>query len=70
LRSPEDYPAQLPAIGFRFSLNTRNGLVPVPDGNHQLQMRVRDETGRLTVIPVTPIAFIVKNGALPNRWVK
>jgi hypothetical protein len=56
-------PLNCPAIGFRFTLNTAGGLVPVPDGPHKLQMRVRDETGRVTLVPATPINFTVKNAA-------
>jgi hypothetical protein len=55
-----------PGIGFRFTLNTSTGIVPVPDGPHKLQMRVRDETGRLTLVPSTPINFTVKNAGQPK----
>ena len=59
-------PPNCPAIGFRLTLNTSSGVVPLPDGAHKLQLRVRDETGRLTVLPATPIAFTVANGGSPQ----
>ena len=60
-------PLNCPGIGFRFSLNTRTGVVPLADGIHKLQMRVRDETGRLTLLPATPVTFIVNNGAAAKQ---
>ena len=54
-------PPNCPAIGYRFTLNTRTGGIPLADGAHQLQMRVQDETGRLTLIPDKPVGFTVKN---------
>jgi hypothetical protein len=43
-------------------LNTRNGLPPLPDGQHSMQLRALDETGRYTLIPDNPVPFSVKNG--------
>ena len=40
-----------------------NELPPIADGAHSLQIRVRDETGRYTLIPAAPVNFTVKNGA-------
>lgn len=57
-------PPNCPAIGFRFALNTSAGAIPLPDGAHKLQLRVRDETGRLTLVPAVPINFNVKNDAI------
>lgn len=56
-------PPNCPAIGFQLGLATSGGFPPVPDGQHTLQIRARDETGRFTLIPDTPITFTVKNGA-------
>src|SRR5216684_1733720 len=55
-------PPNCPNIGFQLSLITSGGFPPVPDGQHTLQIRARDETGRFTLIPDTPITFTVKNG--------
>ncbi|NDJ12164.1 MAG: hypothetical protein EBY17_13385 [Acidobacteriia bacterium] len=57
-------PPNCPAIGFRFALNTSAGAIPLPGGAHKLQLRVRDETGRLTLVPAVPINFNVKNDAI------
>ncbi len=56
-------PPNCPNIGFQLTLFTSGGFPPVPDGQHTLQIRARDETGRFTLIPDTPIALAVKNGA-------
>lgn len=53
-----------PGIGWTFNLNTSSGPVPLPDGEHLLQVRIQDETGRFTTYPETPVAFRVANG--PN----
>lgn len=55
-------PVNCPAIGFTGSINTRTGLPPLPDGPHKVQIRVKDEAGRYTLIPDTPVNIIVKNG--------
>jgi hypothetical protein len=51
-----------PAIGFLLNVSTLEAFPPVPNGDHTLQMRVRDETGRFTRIPDAPIHFSVVNG--------
>ncbi len=56
-------PPNCPNIGFQLSLTTSGGFPPVPDGQHTLQVRARDETGRFTLSPDTPITITVKNGA-------
>jgi hypothetical protein len=56
-------PPNCPNIGFQLTLVTQNGFPPIPDGKHSMQIRVRDETGRFTLVPDTPIAIIVENGA-------
>jgi hypothetical protein len=53
-------PLNCQLIGFMMSLNTRAG-VPLANGPHSLQIRVLDETGRLTVIPETPVPITVNN---------
>ena len=55
-------PLNCPAIGFIFPLNTRTGI-PLSNGTHALQVRVQDETGRLTLIPETPVSIAVNNEA-------
>jgi hypothetical protein len=54
-----------PNIGFTFTLDSLNGRVPLPNGDHQLQVRVWDESGRLTLYPETPLTFRVNNA--PNE---
>jgi len=51
-----------PGVGWSLTLNTRTGLPPLPDGPHSMQLRVQDDSGRLTLLPDTPVAFTVKNG--------
>ena len=52
-----------PLIGFSLTINSVTGSIPLPDGEHRLQVRVLDETGRLTLYPETPMTFRVNNGA-------
>jgi hypothetical protein len=51
-----------PLVGFMLNVNSVTGAVPLPDGEHRLQVRVLDEAGRLTLYPETPISFRVNNG--------
>jgi hypothetical protein len=55
-------PPNCPAPGFVLNLNTRTALPPIADGGHSVQIRVRDETGRYTLIPDAPVPFTVNNG--------
>jgi hypothetical protein len=59
---PAPRPLNCPGVGWSLSLNTRTGLPPLPDGPHSMQVRVQDDSGRLTLLPDTPVAFSVKNG--------
>lgn len=56
-------PVNCPAAGFSASLATVEAFPPIPDGAHTLQVRVRDQTGRLTLYPSTPLNLTVQNGA-------
>ena len=56
-------PPNCPAIGFTVNVSTLEAFPPVPNGNHTLQMRARDETGRFTLIPEEAIDINVDNGA-------
>ena len=57
-------PLNCPSIGFQLSINTRTGIPPIQDGEHALQIRVRDELGRLTMLPDSTVKFTVKNGVV------
>ncbi len=57
-------PMNCPAIGFQLVINTRTGTPPLQDGDHTLQIRVRDETGRLTILPDSKVSFKLKNGTV------
>jgi hypothetical protein len=59
---PTPRPANCPGVGWALTLNTRTGLPPLPDGPHSMQIRVQDDSGRLTTLPDSPVAFTVKNG--------
>jgi len=50
-----------PAIGFLFNVNSTTGAFPLPNGEHMLQVRIQDETGRSTLYPETPLRFRVNN---------
>lgn len=59
-------PPNCPFAGFQFPLNTLSyigpsGPVALPNGTHALQIRVRDESGRVTLIPETPRTILVNN---------
>ncbi len=57
-------PVNCPNIGFQAAINTRTGIPPIQDGEHSLQIRVRDELGRLTILPDSTVVFTVKNGTV------
>jgi hypothetical protein len=54
-----------PGVGFMFAVNSTAGFIPLPDGEHLLQLRIQDETGRFTLYPETPLTVRVNNG--PNE---
>ena len=56
-------PLNCPAVGFTGSFATIQAAPPVPDGPHTLQVRVRDQTGRLFLYPPAPLHITVANGA-------
>jgi hypothetical protein len=56
-------PPNCPNVGFTGLFETLEAFPPIPDGPHTLQVRVRDQTGRFTLYPATPLKITVKNGA-------
>jgi hypothetical protein len=54
-------PPNCPNVGFTFTLNTSGGRIQLPNGTHLLQVRARDEAGRYTLIPETPMQIVVSN---------
>lgn len=50
-----------PAAGFQFSVNSATGAYPLPNGEHVLQVRIQDETGRFTLYPEDGVKFRVNN---------
>jgi hypothetical protein len=54
-------PPNCPAVGFQFNLNSVNGAVQLPNGEHDLQIRVTDESGRMTTVPQAPVRITVEN---------
>jgi hypothetical protein len=62
-KSLDPRPSACPGIGFQLLLNTRSALPPLTDGTHSVQIRVRDEAGRYTLVPEEPVPFRVENGA-------
>ena len=55
-------PTNCPGIGFQVNINTRTGTPPLQDGDHVLQIRVTDQSGRIIILPGSTVAFKVKNG--------
>ncbi len=55
-------PLNCPGIGFQVIINTRTGVPPIQDGEHTLQIRVRDEAGRFFILPDATVKFRVNNG--------
>jgi hypothetical protein len=53
-------PLNCPLVGFQFLLDTL-GSIPLTNGQHRLQARIQDETGRLTLIPAEPVIITVNN---------
>jgi hypothetical protein len=56
-------PSNCPGVGFQLLLNPRSALPPIADGAHSIQMRIRDEAGRYTLVPEEAVPFRVENGA-------
>jgi len=54
-------PPNCPNVGFTYRLNTRSTSLPLPNGRHALQIRVRDQAERYTLIPETPLTVVVNN---------
>lgn len=52
-----------PTVGFTFSLNSTSNFIPLPNGEHKLQVRVQDQSGRFTTYPEQPLMFRVNNAA-------
>jgi len=55
-------PPNCPAIGFTLTVNPLGVPLPIPNGEHKLQLRVIDQTGRMTVFPE-----VVVSVRLPDR---
>jgi len=54
-------PVNCPNVGFSFSLNPTSGMALLSNGTHALQVRARDESGRLTLISDTAVSIVVNN---------
>jgi hypothetical protein len=52
-------PLNCPAIGFSATVSPTAPL-PLSNGEHKLQIRTMDETGRYTLIPDEPLTIVVK----------
>lgn len=61
-------PVNCPKIGFSANIpttaniSTAQSSPPLADGPHTLQVRARDEAGRATLFPSTPLNITVQNG--------
>ena len=56
-------PPNCPFVGFTLILSTKDAFPMVLDGQHTMKVRVRDETGRFTVVDDSAVTFTVSNGA-------
>ncbi len=56
-------PVNCPGVGFQYLFDPILGIQTVAPGRHTLQFRVREESGRLTVFPETPISFTIPGTA-------
>jgi hypothetical protein len=54
-------PAACPGIGFTAQINSVNGPVPLVNGEHSMQIRLQDQTGRYHLISESPVNFTVDN---------
>ena len=59
-------PPNCPGIGFSGSFSTVESNVPIPNGPHTVQVRVRDNNGRLFLYPATPLTVNVNNPTNAN----
>lgn len=57
-------PLNCPAPGFRYQFNSTTVSPALPNGKHFLQIRIRDELGRYTLMPETPVSFMLTNDPL------
>ncbi|MBM3735282.1 MAG: hypothetical protein FJW39_05785 [Acidobacteria bacterium] len=55
-------PVNCPGVGFTFTWNSASANLPFADGPHGLQIRVLDQTGRMTLLPETPVTINLENG--------
>lgn len=58
---PAPAPPNCPRIGFQVNLNTASTGVWLTNGAHKMQLRVQDSLGRITILPESPVNFIVNN---------
>jgi len=56
-------PFNCPTVGFTARISSLEAAPPLPDGPHKLQIRVRDQFGRFTFYPASPVNITVSNGA-------
>ncbi|MBI3207314.1 MAG: M36 family metallopeptidase [Candidatus Solibacter usitatus] len=56
-------------VGFQFNLNTRTGSIFLSNGNHTMQMRVQDESGRYTVVGDAVSVTVNNENTGPSRGV-
>ena len=61
---PQPRPLNCPSPGFRYVFNSQTVDPVLPSGRHYIQIRVRDQLGRFTMIPETPQEFTLKNDPL------
>ncbi len=54
-------PSNCPNLGFFYTLNTAGANPPVPNGVRALQLRVTDSSGRVTLLPDSPVPINVSN---------
>lgn len=59
-------PPNCPNVGFSATIPTRDAFPALVDGQHTMMLRVRDETGRSTVLTDSAVTFTVKNGPDAN----
>ena len=57
-------PVNCPGVGAMFTLaSPAASVVPLAPGLHRVQWRVRDEFGRVAVVPETPVSFTIPGNA-------